>query len=132
MPTNGKTTVKVGSIELDVSLPDFATREELVLAWHEAGQGEGTHMGLRRVAAAAIGLCTSTGRKAKLDYAKLGCSPLAYGGAIYGYLHGERVDTSAIVQAGAELVTLCAESAFPRAKEVEETANFTGRADTST
>lgn len=122
--TNGKTKVNVGTFTLDVTLPDFATREELALAWHEAAQGDGTHMGLRRVAAAALGLCTSTGRKAKLDYAKFGCSPLAYGGAVYGYLREQKLETTDIVSAGAELVTLCAESAFPRAPEVAEQADF--------
>lgn len=125
MSANGQTKVKIGETELSVTLPDFATREELVMAWHEAGQGDGLHMPQRRVAAAAIGLCTSTGRKAKLDYAKLGCAPLVYGGAVYGYLREQGVDAAAIRLAGAELVVLCAESAFPREKEVEETANFT-------
>lgn len=130
--TNGQTKVKVGKVELPVTLPDFATREELVCAWYEAGDGEGTHMALRRAAAAAIGLCTSTGRKAKADYGASGCSVLVYGGKVYNWLHEQKVETADIVTAGGELIRLCADSAFPRASEVEEKADFTEPVGSST
>lgn len=128
---NGKATVKVGKRTIPVALPDFATREELAIGWHEAAK-RGDGLGLRRVAAAALGLCTAIGRQSRQDYAASKCDPLAYGGGVYGWLREQKVETANIVEAGGECVRLCAEALFPRAPEVAEKADFFGDGESPT
>ena len=49
------TTITIAGKAYPVTLPDFATRDDIVIAWHEAA-GKSDASKLRRVAAAAIGL----------------------------------------------------------------------------
>jgi hypothetical protein len=125
---NGAKKITVGSTELTVTLPGFAEREELIVAWHTASTRDGGEMALRRVSAAALGLCTSTGRRAKVDYGACGCDPLVYGGRVYEWLHGQKVALSDILIAGGELVSICVAASFPREAEVAATEDFSGAA----
>lgn len=125
---NSQREITLGKATLRVTLPSFAEREELVQAWHVASADEGNYMALRRVAAAAVGLCTTTGKRSRADYGASRCDPLVYGGRVYDYLHDQGVELGDVLRAGAELVTLCAEALFPREPEVASRADFTGPA----
>lgn len=122
---NGPASITIAGKSLAVVLPDFATREELVLAWVDASQEGGNQAALRRVAAAALGLCTSTGKRAKVDYGACRCDVLVYGGKVYSWLHDQKVELPDVLAGGVEIVTLCAEAAYPRASEVAAKADFT-------
>ena len=120
-----KRAVNVGKRTLPVRLPSFADREDLVVAWGvvvAAGDG----MALRRVAAAALGLCTPVGRQSRADFARHGCSVASYGGEVYGYMREHGAELEGVVRAGGEVVAMCADGLFPRAPEVDATADFSG------
>jgi hypothetical protein len=120
-----KRTIKLGKRSLPVKLPGFADREDLVVAW-SAAEAAGDGMALRRVAAAAVGLATRTGRDARASWSAHQCSVASYGGEVYGYLREHGAELSDIVRAGGEIVGWCAEGLFPRQDEVDARADFSG------
>ena len=118
---NGQSNIKLAGKEWAVTLPDFATREDLALAWHEsATKGDGA--ALRRVAGAAIGICTGVGKRAGVTFT--GTALLVYGGAVYSWLREQRETIPNVMEAGGQIVSLCADSVFPREAEVDARAAF--------
>lgn len=115
-------TVKLGNTTWPVTLPEFAVREELVAAWGACPEDD--FMRLRRIAAAAVGLCTQVGKRAKLDYAKHRCDPVVYGGAAWSFLHEQGESLTDVVKAGAEIVSAIALQLAPRASEVADRSGF--------
>lgn len=114
-------TIEVLGEHLPVTLPDFATREELVLAWDEARKRGGLQA--LHVYAAALGLCTRIGRWSEVDYQKSGYNVLAYGRAVYSKLRTEKkLPPDKLAQAGVKLIDLLAEGLFPSDAEAEEAA----------
>ena len=114
-----------------VVMPDFAAREELVVAYGEAMRRKG--VALLRVYAAALGLCTRLGREAEADYGAHRYDVLSYGGAVYSYLRGQGVSTQDLAAAAGPVVVAVLSATFPRAAEVEAAAgNSEGSAATST
>ena len=109
-----------------VSLPGFTEREELVAALSKH-QSDG--LMLRRVYAAAIGLCSGVGALTQVSYARCGHDVLTYGGKVYAYLreHGASVDV--VSETGFELLIPMARQLFPREEEVAEQAGFTDAAE---
>jgi len=118
---NGAQTITIGGREYPLSLPDFDKREDLVLAWHGAPTGAG----LRRIAAAALGLCTPLGKRLGVDWSANGCDLLTYGGKVYSALREQKCSLSDIVGQGAKAVSMCADAMFPREVEVDARADFT-------
>ncbi len=124
---NGKKEITIGKLTLPVTLPSWADREDLVIAWSEASKaGDGS--ALRRVAAAALGLCTPVGRRAGCDFAAHKCDVRLYGGAVYSHLRERGVGVREVMDRGAEVVGICAAALFPRESEVASKADFTGPA----
>lgn len=106
-----------------VTWPDWATREELGLAYGAYGAGE---FGQRvRVAAAAIALCSRVGRRLNVDYLKCGCNPLVVGGLAWQRLREAGHSNEEIIKAGYEILTALVEHIWPRASEVEQAKDFT-------
>ncbi len=124
MATNGNTTVKLLGRDWPVSLPDFATREEVVVAYSESASGAKTR--ILRVYAAALGLSTGIGKAARASYADVKCDPYVYGGQVYAWLREKGVTPADVATAAIPLVTLFAEALFPREEEVKSQADFTG------
>ena len=100
-----------------VTLPDFAAREELVVAYGEARNKRGGS--LLRVYAAFLGLCTRLGREAGADYGECRYDALAFGGKVYSYLREKGVTPAQLSEAAIPVVVHVAEATFPRAEEVE-------------
>lgn len=118
---NGQSSIKLAGKEWAVTLPDFAAREEIALAWHEAAS-KSDGAALRRVAGAAIGLCTGVGKRTGVTFAGTGL--LMYGGAVYSWLREQREGIPTVMEMGGQVVALCAESVFPREAEVESRVSF--------
>lgn len=113
-------TVEILGRTWPVKLPDMATREELGLAWYQAERVVGKQpFRLCRVAAAALGLCTTGARDLEVSYTGLGCDVLAYGGAVYDRLREAGAEPLAIVQSGRAVMMLVAANRTPRPSEVE-------------
>lgn len=115
-------SVKLGPNSWPVTLPDFAIREELVVAWTDAGED---FMALRRVCAAAVGLCTRVGRLSKADFARHNCNVRSYGGAVYNYLHDQGESLETVMRAGYAILAHIAEQMAPRKEEVDDRVDFT-------
>lgn len=110
-----------------VTLPDFAAREELVIAYAEVRKRPAS---LLRVYSAAIGLCTRIGREAGADYAECRFDVLAFGGKVYGWLREKGVAPDAIAVAAVPLIVQVSEATFPRQGEVDAAAgNSAGGAE---
>ena len=107
-----------------IVLPDFAAREELMVAYGESRTKRG--VALMRVYAAVLGLCTRLGRMAGADYTAHRFDVLAYGGAVYGYLREQGVTMEQLSQAAVPLVITISEATFPRQPEVDEAAGNSG------
>jgi len=103
-----------------VTLPDFAAREELVVAYSEAHGKRG--VAALRVYSAALGLCTRLGKESGADYAKHRFDVLSYGGEVYGWLRKQGLDPVDIGKAGAPIIVALSEALFPRQDEVETAA----------
>jgi hypothetical protein len=101
--------------------PQFAVREELVIAYVES---EGNTSRRLRVCAAIVGICTSIGREAKADYVKARFDVLAYGGAVYGWLRESGAKPSDVAGQAATIYATLADIVFPREGEVKERAGF--------
>lgn len=122
---NGKKEITLGTATLAVTLPSWADREDLVIAWSDASKaGDGS--ALRRVAAAALGLCTPVGRRSGCDFAAHKCDVRLYGGAVYSHLRERGVPIPEVMARGGEVIGLCAAALFPRESEVKAKADFTG------
>lgn len=119
-------------------LPEWAEREELAIGYSDLirrlDQTEGAtiHPQLLRIYSAAIGLSVPRiGRRAKeadarTDYLKCSCSPLEYGGRVYGWLRGAGATPAEIQEAGLRCLEAVGNALAPRKEEVEAAANFTG------
>lgn len=100
-----------------VVLPDFAAREELVMALSECARKRG--IALLRVYSAMVGLCTRVGRDSGADYATARYDVLGYGGAVYGWLRAQGASPAQIGAAATVIAPLLTESLFPRQEEVD-------------
>lgn len=125
--------IKVGPSEWPVIIPpEFSMREELVAAWGACPDDD--FMRLRRVAAAAIGLCTRVGTlakraNAKADYVKADYNVLTYGGQMWDYMHSQGVPIAEVITSGIAILSALAEEyAPPKAAEVKEREVFSGAA----
>lgn len=102
-----------------VVLPDFATREELIVAYGESAKKGG--VALLRVYAAVLGACTRIGREADADLAACRYDILTFGGKVYSYLREQGVSPKDIADQALPVVILIGNSTFPRQNAVEET-----------
>lgn len=100
-----------------VVMPDFATREDLVVAYGEARNKRG--VALLRVYSAALGLCTRLGRESGVDYTSHRFDALSYGGEVYGWLRGAGVSQGDIAEQAIPVIVAVAEATFPRQAEVD-------------
>jgi len=105
-----------------VSLPGFAEREEIVGTFAQHQEDE---MRLRRVLAAAIGLCCGLGAASGASLAACRFDILDYGGKVYSYLREQGAGLEDVATAGLALVGPIASALFPREEEVAEVAGFT-------
>lgn len=78
------TFIEIGGTKHAVVLPDYTAREELLAAYFALKDTGG--VGLLRVYAAMIGLCTRIGRRSGVDYQAERFDVLAYGGKVYAWL----------------------------------------------
>jgi hypothetical protein len=125
---NGHTIIKAAGKDWPVTLPDFADREDIVLAWHAAlAASDGA--ALRRVACAALGLSTGIGRQSGAAWTGTGI--LLYGGAVYSWLRGQKMTIAEVVAAGTEVVNMLSADLFAREAEVEANADFTAAGEVS-
>jgi len=113
---------------LPVTIPaDYALLEELLMASLDADDDPVVNA---RIGAAMLATCCpSLGRKAGragIDYAKHNYSPLAYGRAVYSWLHGQGVPVAEVVAAREYLRPLLAERAWPRIAEVDAEVGKSG------
>ena len=122
--TNGHATITILGREYSLSLPDFDKREDIALGWHTAASA-GDGAALRRIAGAALGLCTPIGKRSGVSWEACGCNVLAYGGKVYSYLREQRAGIPEIMEQGAQAMALCADAVFPREAEVDARAGFT-------
>lgn len=114
-----------------VTLPDFAAREELLVAYGESQKRKG--VALLRAYAAFLGLCTRLGRRAGADYGQHRFDALSYGGQVYGWLREQGLSTSEIAAAAVPLVEVVSEATFPRESEIAaQEKNSGGDTGTST
>ncbi len=105
-----------------ITLPPFAEREELAVAWSDA-RGRSSSAQLR-VAAATLGLCTRLGRRAGADYIACKCDVLAYGGKVYSWLREQGVSPKEVKAAGDEVIVQVSNTLAPREPEVAAQADF--------
>ena len=110
--------------EHTVTWPDWATREELALAYGTYGAGE---LGQRlRICAAAIVLCSRVGRRLNLrPYAESGCNPLLYGGVAWQRLREEQETNDNIMRIGMNILDELVAVVWPREVEVKAAQDFT-------
>ena len=132
------TTVTIRGRAYPVKVPlSFAVREELVIAWTEAGDKLAS---LRRVYAAAVALCTRAlaprpGDKVRLP--SYSGDVMAYGGGAYDVLVSMSEDqaladrVTELYAAGQTICVLLAEDLAPRESEVKERAGFSNPAAAS-
>jgi hypothetical protein len=107
-----------------ILFPDFAAREELVVAYGEALKRRG--VALLRVYSAAIGLCTNATKESRADYQKHRFDVLSYGGEVYGWLREQKMSPSEISTAGVKIVEALSAVLFPRESEVKEAEGNSG------
>lgn len=103
-----------------VTLPDFAAREELLVAYGEVRKRGG--IALLRVYAAAVGLCTRVGRRSEADYTRHRFDVLAYGGEVYGYLRKQKATPEQIANAALPIIAAIGAELYPRESEVDAAA----------
>jgi hypothetical protein len=101
-----------------VGMPDFAAREEMMIAFGDARNKRGTT--LLRVYSAALGLCTRLGKESGASYQKSGFDVLNYGGEVYGWLRQQGVTPADIATAAIPVIIRVSEETFPRQDEVVE------------
>lgn len=103
-----------------VTLPDFAAREELLVAYGDLRHRRG--VAVLRVYAAAIGLCTRIGRRSEADFARHRFDVLAYGGEVYGWLRERKATPEQIAQAALPIICVIGVELYPREVEVDAAA----------
>lgn len=106
-----------------ITLPPFAEREELAVAWSDARARSSSSSQLR-VAAATLGLCTRLGRRAGADYTACKCDVLAYGGKVYSWLREQGASPKDVKLAGDEAIVQVSNTLAPREPEVAAQADF--------
>ena len=120
------TTITLLGKERAIRLPpQFAVKEELVVAYGESEGNTGRRM---RVLGAIVGMCTDLGPELKADYVKARFDVLAYGGAVYGSLRERGVSAGDVAGAAYAILPLLSATVFPREQEVAERAGFTAPA----
>jgi hypothetical protein len=101
-----------------VILPDYAAREEIIVAHNTAiRRGGVTRM---RYYSAVLGLCTRLGKESGADYAACAFDVLAYGGVVYGHLRKNGMTPEHIVVAASAVIGKLFDETFPTDKEIEE------------
>lgn len=120
MPSTEPILVEILGEKHTVTLPDFACREELIVAWGDARSRKG--VALLRVYSAALGLCTRLGRRSSADYAKHRFDLLSYGGEVYGWLRERGVTPAQLAEAAIPVIVAATEATFPRPGEVDAAA----------
>lgn len=118
---NEPITIKLLGKDWAATLPDFATRDEICLAWSESDGGKVRRL---RVYAAFIGTCTPVGRASKANYLQSKCDPYVYGGQVYQWLREKGCRPEDVRTAGKALFEMVAMNLAPRAAEVIEKADF--------
>ena len=103
-----------------LTMPDYSTREELIVAYGDCRNRGG--VALLRAYSAALGLCTRLGREAEADYAKHRFDVLSYGGEMYSWLRGKGLQPKDIAQAAVPIIVAVSQATFPRQGEVEDAA----------
>jgi len=125
-------SITIAGKEHPTAMPGFSMREDITVAWSEAGTA-GSWQHSRRALAAAIGACTTIPAACGVTYARAKYDPLGFGGHIYDHLRGQGASTQEIVEVGTPLMLAMLEDLFPREEEVAEAAGFTDAdEDTST
>lgn len=97
----------------------FAIREELVMAYQQAGDDFSRR---QRVLGAVLGLCTEIGKESKCDFVRANFSVLGYGGAVYGWLRERGASMADVAIQGTPIVAHLDTILFPREAEVASTA----------
>ncbi len=122
----GKDAVNILGREWPVKLPpQFAVCEELVSAYGESVSDTGL---LMRACGAILGISTGIGKEAGADYVKAGFKPLAYGGAVYGWLREKGATPQEVVDQAIPIYKQLAGKVFPRESEVAALSGFTAPA----
>ena len=114
-------TITIAGKAYPVTLPDFAIRDDIALSWHEATTGNDVSK-VRRVAAAAIGLCTTACATSGASYNGTGL--VFYGAKVYNSLREQGASIASIIEAGGVVVSVCTDGLFAREAEVEARASF--------
>ena len=112
-------TIKIGGVEHAVTLPDFATREELALAFNTHRKNINA---VRRIAGAAVALCSPATKGLGAVYD--GLDVIGFGGKAYSHLRDGGASLPEVMDAGLECIRLCAEATFPRDVEEQSRAGF--------
>lgn len=120
---NGHLTIALGKDTYAVTVPDsFATREDIVDAWREAGESVSRS---KRCYAMTVGLCVpAIAKAAKAAYAPR-CDGMAFGQAIYDHLRTGGVSAAELTVAATVCFGGCYDGLFPRAEEVKGKEVFT-------
>ena len=119
----GKDAVNIVGREWPVKLPpQFTVAEELVRSYGESVDDNGQFL---RACGAILGIATKIGNEAGADYVKAGFRPLAYGGAVYGWLREKGATPKEIAELAAPLYARMRDRCFPRESEVSAQAGFT-------
>ena len=119
---NGDATITLKGEEHRITLPPFAEREDLVLAYngnekHPRRQG--------RAIIAGLGLCCPSLGFTVKDYEATGFDCVVFGGRVYSALMDAGHDRAELFEAASECLTLVCAALFPRETEVSDRANFT-------
>ena len=121
METNGRTTITLLGKDWPITLPDFATREDVAVA-NAGARG----LPRLRIYAAAIGLCTGIGKAAGVALDAPGYDVMAYGRQVYSYIREKGATPAEVDTVGLTLSLLVLESVSPRKEEVRAAEDFTG------
>lgn len=103
---------------LPVTLPDFATREELVEAYASSGE---TSRSVGYVLTAISGICCpELVKDIQIGSYEEVLDPLRWGRALYSKLREQGIETSEVMTQGASLLTVILKELYPREDEVSQ------------
>ena len=120
--TNGEGTITLKGEEHPITLPPFAEREDLVLAYNS----EEKHPRRRsRALVAGLGLCCPSLGYGRKDYENAGFDCVIFGGRVYSALMEAGHTRAELFDAASQCLTVVCAALFPRENEVAERANFT-------
>lgn len=118
-------TIQIAGASWPTSMPSLATREDLVLRYGAAQDGGGG-LGVLRVLAAAVGLCSGVGPAAKASLPRVDYRILEYGDAVYSWLRERGATPQEIAEAGGACFAALVGQMAPREAEVDAAAGFSG------